>query len=237
MTGNATESISMQQNSDMNDPTGRHTDHKAFLITACLVAQFALGGLALADSFDRDGVFGETGKEFNSLRALPKWPDVLERYQAEQQQAQQCRKSGQGRCGYAPWQRIVSELRGQEKATQIREINRFVNRRPYITDPTNWGSEDHWATPDEFFEKAGDCEDFAIAKFLGLRALGFDNDQLRLVAVEDRKRGVNHTVTLVQLDGEVLLLDNELNDVRPADTVRHYKPVFAANEESWWLFK
>lgn len=191
----------------------------------------------MADAFDRDGIFGETGKEFNSLRGLPKWPEMLERYRSEQRATQQCRKSGRGTCGYAPWRRIVSELRGQGKAVQVREINRFVNQRPYITDPTNWGSEDHWATPEEFFEKAGDCEDFAVTKFLGLRELGFKNDELRVVAVQDRKRGVNHTVTLVQLGDEILLLDNEINDVLPASSIRHYEPVFAANEDAWWLFK
>jgi len=213
------------------------TRKPSLLIVGVFAALSALAPPAIADDFDRAGIFGETGKEFNSLRGLPKWPAVLERYEIEQRETQQCRSRGRNDCGHAPWHRIVSQLRGQDKGVQVRAINKFVNNRPYITDPTNWGREDHWATPEEFFSKAGDCEDFAIAKFLGLRALGFENDQLRLVAVQDRKRNVAHTVTLVQLDDQILLLDNELGGVVSASTVSHYEPVFAANENAWWLFK
>jgi predicted transglutaminase-like cysteine proteinase len=55
--------------------------------------------------------------------------------------------------------------------------------------------------------------------------------------VKDHKRNVNHTVTLVRFDNQTMLLDNELDSVVPADSVSHYKPVFAANENAWWLFK
>ncbi|MEA3641104.1 MAG: transglutaminase-like cysteine peptidase [Lamprobacter sp.] len=220
------------------NPCHRKRLGQAPLLATCIAAQLIIASPATAGDFDHYGIFGETGKEFNSLRGLPKWPTMLERYESEQQQLQQCRLSKANNCGYAPWQRLLSRLRGQEKAVQLREINQYVNNHPYVTDPMNWGSDDHWATPEEFFnKKAGDCEDFAIAKFLGLRALGFNNDDLRIVAVEDRKRNVNHTVTLVRLDNQIMLLDNEMDSVVPAHSVYHYKPVFAANEDAWWLFK
>ena len=214
-----------------------YLSRKPRLLATCLAAQLALTSLAMAGDVDHIGIFGETGKEFNSLRGLPQWSTLLERHQVEQHENQQCRVSNRTHCGYAPWRSMISQLRGQDKFAQAREINQFVYRRPYITDPLNWGSNDHWSTPEEFFKKGGDCEDFAIAKFLGLRELGFDNDELRVVAVKDHKRNVNHTVTLVRIDNQTMLLDNELNSVVPADSVSHYKPVFAANENAWWLFK
>jgi predicted transglutaminase-like cysteine proteinase len=222
-------------------PSPRNARHAACVswrsLILCLVAQLTLSGPVMADAFDRAGIFGESGKEFNSLRALPKWSGLLARYQTEQQHQNECLAGKRDGCGYEPWERLLERLRAQDKVTQIREINRFVNSRPYITDPTNWGDDDYWATPKEFFATAGDCEDYAITKFLGLRELGFANEELRLVAVEDRKRNVKHTVTLVAIDDRVLLLDNELDAVVPANAVRHYKPVFAANETVWWLFR
>jgi len=121
--------------------------------------------------------------------------------------------------------------------TQIREVNTFANTWKYITDPVNYGKPDYWATPGEFFAKAGDCEDYGIVKFMSLRALGFSNDDLRLVAVQDLNLGVGHAVTVVFHDGRYLLLDNQIKQVIDTRAVGHYRPVFAVNEEAWWLFK
>ncbi|MBK1721746.1 transglutaminase-like cysteine peptidase [Thiocystis violacea] len=99
------------------------------------------------------------------------------------------------------------------------------------------GVEDYWETPGEFFAKAGDCEDYAIVKFMSLRALGFGNDDLLLVAVKDQNLDIGHAITLVSFAGRALVLDNQVKDVIPAERVRHYQPVFSANEVSWWLYR
>ena len=41
-----------------------------------------------------------------------------------------------------------------------------MNRSPYIVDPINWGVKDYWESPGQFFSRKGDCEDYAIAKYL-----------------------------------------------------------------------
>lgn len=71
---------------------------------------------------------------------------------------------------------------------------------------------------------------------MSLRALGFSNDELRLVVVENLNNGVQHTVILVDFHGRVLQLDNRVDQVVRAKTVHHYKPIYAANENAWWLY-
>ena len=151
------------------------------LITQLAIASLSTASIAQASSFERDGIFGKTGKLFTNFRPIPKWPELLERYRAEERKDRNCRQSGRGRCPYTEWTRTIERLRGKDKATQVREINRFANNWRYVTDPVNWGKDDYWATPGQFFKKNGDCEDYAIVKFMSLRALGFSNDELRLV--------------------------------------------------------
>lgn len=212
------------------------------LLLALLIIQLALVSLSVAnraeaESFDRDGIFGKTGKLFTNFRPVPKWTQLLERYRAEERKDKNCRATGRGRCPYSEWTQAIERLRGKDKATQVREVNRFANNWRYITDPVNWNKDDYWATPGEFFKKNGDCEDYAIVKFMSLRALGFTNDELRLAVVDDLNLKVAHSVTLVELDNRIMLLDNQIKRVVPARSVRHYKPVYAANEDAWWLFK
>jgi predicted transglutaminase-like cysteine proteinase len=53
------------------------------------------------------------------------------------------------------------------------ETNRFLNDWRYKPDDQNYGQRDYWATPLEFLRRSGDCEDYAIAKYVTLRELGF----------------------------------------------------------------
>ncbi|NKN34567.1 transglutaminase-like cysteine peptidase [Marichromatium bheemlicum] len=182
-------------------------------------------------------VFGLSGRLFTNFRPIPKWQRLLERYRVEEAKDARCRRGGAGNCPYREWRALIERLRGRDRLTQVEEVNRFANRWRYIEDRVNWGVADYWATPGEFFERAGDCEDYAIVKFMSLRALGFRNDDLLLVAVKDQNLGVGHAVALVSVRGRTLLLDNQIKQVVEADRVRHYQPVYAANEEVWWLYR
>lgn len=208
-------------------------------LAALLMAQLSFSSLLLAnttaaESFESVGIFGESGKQFTNFRPIPRWQDVLERFQIEQRRKRDCEPRG---CrDYREWMQTLDGLRGKDRAAQVREVNRFANNWRYITDPINWNQEDYWSTPGEFLNKHGDCEDYAIIKFLSLRALGFSSDDLRLVVIKDLNLGVAHSVTLVRLNDRIMMLDNQIKHVIPAASVRHYKPIFAANEEAWWLF-
>jgi predicted transglutaminase-like cysteine proteinase len=106
---------------------------------------------------------------------------------------------------------LVSRLADADELSRITEVNRFFNRFAHQSDRRLWGRSDHWATPQEFLLRgAGDCEDFAIAKYFALRALGIDDRRLAIVYTRDLERGVAHMVLLVSAanGSEQLVLDD-----------------------------
>ena len=73
---------------------------------------------------------------------------------------------------------------GRQRAGRARlgEINRAVNLSIKATsDWSQYGVDDFWSAPLATIEKgAGDCEDYAILKYLALREAGVSPDDLRL---------------------------------------------------------
>jgi predicted transglutaminase-like cysteine proteinase len=101
----------------------------------------------------------------------------------------------------------------------------------------NWGQEDYWATPFQFLKKNGDCEDYAISKYMALKALGVKVEDMRIVALQDLNLNLGHAVLVVYVGDEPQLLDNQISSVVAANSIRHYQPVFSINEEGWWLHR
>ena len=143
-------------------------------------------------------------------------------------------------CSYDDWLKFLATLKDAAPLVQLNEINKRINQASYITDSTNWGQKDYWATPAEFMSRFGDCEDYAILKYLSLRRLGWPEDDLRVVAVKDLNLKVGHAVLVAFFKhpktGQILplLLDNQIKKIVVADKVRHYQPVFSLNQNSWW---
>jgi predicted transglutaminase-like cysteine proteinase len=110
---------------------------------------------------------------------------------------------------------------------QLRVANAAVNDAlGYRSDRSNWGRGDHWATPAEMAERgAGDCEDYAIAKFWLLRSLGFAPEQLQLVVLRDSRRGLYHAVLVAHVSGKRYVLDNLSTAVRPDTAFPNYLPI------------
>jgi predicted transglutaminase-like cysteine proteinase len=105
---------------------------------------------------------------------------------------------------------VIEAVRGHEGRARLGEVNRAINLaiRP-ASDLSQYGLPDVWATPlMTFASGAGDCEDYAIAKYVALREAGMDDADLRLVIVHDRQNGQDHAVIAARLDGEWLILDN-----------------------------
>ena len=86
----------------------------------------------------------------------------------------------------------------------------------------------------------GDCEDYAIVKYLSLKRLGFEDDDLRVVAVKDLNLKVGHAILVVfwvdTRNGQkrALVLDNQVEKVVDARAIRHYEPVFSISGQHWW---
>jgi len=132
----------------------------------------------------------------NNLKMFPKWRGMLQLFKKE------LSSCGLDQCGKAEWQAVVDRLRGKDVMTQLRAINIEMNRWPYVTDQVNWNLPDSWATPLQFLQKGGDCEDFAIAKYMALRDLGVPIDDMRIVVLNDLNLRIAHAVLAVYVDAD-----------------------------------
>jgi len=132
------------------------------------------------------------------------------------------------------WSALRDKFKNAPLADQVREVNRFFNQWPYKTDQEVYGVEDYWATPREFIEKSGDCEDYAISKYYALRELGVPAALLRVAAVKDTIRNLGHAVLIVFMDGDAYVLDNLTNLVLSHKRLTHYAPQFTVNEDFLW---
>ncbi|MCW5730836.1 MAG: transglutaminase-like cysteine peptidase [Alphaproteobacteria bacterium] len=202
---------------------------------------FALTPPAAASTPETPGqpsFFGSTEVRRENLAPFPKWTGMLERRLAEQAAgARDCRRGPVNACNLSELQDFLRRQRGRPVEEQIRAVNTFMNRRPYIVDMVNWGVEDYWASPGEFIEKDGDCEDYAIAKFFALRSLGHEELDLRVAVVQDLNLKVAHAVLVVRLDRRILVLDNQISQVVEEKLIRHYRPVYSISERHWWLHR
>jgi predicted transglutaminase-like cysteine proteinase len=168
--------------------------------------------------------------------AFFKWTGVLARFAAEQRSiAQGCKPGTIESCWPARWRALVATLDGLDPRTQLERVNDAINRYPYVPSLRNWGESNYWETPFEFLLKGGQCQDYAVAKYLLLRAAGVPADKLRVVVLRDTSLGLDHAVTVAYVGGQALMLDNQIRDVVPAASVHHYEPYYSINEQGWWL--
>lgn len=185
----------------------------------------------------RAELFGKVDTPFTDLRPFPKWTGVLDRYFAELADANgNCATANFNRCHYDEWKRFTDSARAMPKDRQLDAVNTFFNKRRYIVDPINWGIADYWETPGQFFDKNGDCEDYAIAKYMTLRDLGWAVGAMRVVIVQDMNLNLVHAILAVQTGGNPVILDNQLAVVIDPRRIKHYRPIYAVNEEGWWRF-
>jgi len=218
----------------------RDVHRAAFFLLAWLFAS-APAATAGGGEAERPSFFASVEVRANNLSAFHKWRSALARAEAEdaafsvhQSQGEGCPQVVSPACRYAGWLQFLDGLQAADRWHQLTAVNRELNRRRYVTDPVNWGVEDYWESPGEFLARDGDCEDFAIAKFLSLRRLGWPAGSLRLAAVRDVRLNVGHAVLVAFLDGHTWMLDNQIEEVTDTERVRDYLPVFSIDEQSWW---
>lgn len=190
--------------------------------------------LCLTFSFNVEaGLFGSQELPQKSLNELPDWLTYMERHLREDTPEEICRQSGL--CNLKPWYNFLNSLRGLSKRQQIERVNQFANRQPYILDIDNYGQEEYWAVVREFLSRSGDCEDYSLTKFFSLRLLGFTNEELRIVVLQDTNLRIGHAVLAVKHRGDELILDNQSRQVISHRSIKHYIPLYTVNEKRWWL--
>ncbi len=213
------------------------------LIGAALAALTVAGASpAAAAAKGAPSFFNTTETMKTDLKKFGKWTGSVRRYFAGKAKNEgPCSATEFNKCHYLEWRSFIDSLRSKPRDYNLLvEVNKFLNppNRRYITDPINWGMKDYWEAPAEFFNKHGDCEDYAITKYMTLRDLGFSTKQLRVVAVKDLNLKIGHAILIVFLGGgKTYLLDNQIKKVVETKKVRHYKAIYSINEDAWWRHK
>lgn len=139
------------------------------------------------------------------------------------------------------WREMVQGLAGLSEWDKLVRVNRFFNRLPNVDDAVQWGRRDHWATPVELLAvNGGDCEDFALAKYFSLRAAGVAPERLRITYVRawlPRQARVEAHMVLAYYprpEDEPLILDNLIDDIRPAAQRTDLTPTMSFNADGLW---
>ncbi|WP_322522203.1 transglutaminase-like cysteine peptidase [Guyparkeria halophila] len=136
---------------------------------------------------------------------------------------------------------LLDEISHFAPNERVERVNAFFNRQiRYVEDTQLWGQSDYWASPVETIgHGAGDCEDFAIAKYLVLLEAGIDNRQLRLIYVRARMGGGSRAHMVLgyypEPQAEPLILDSLVRLVAPASRRPDLTPVFSFNSEGLWV--
>ena len=216
---------------------------RCFGLIGAALAALALAGPtpAVAATAGAQSFFNTTETKKTELKKFGKWTSAVKRYFAEKGKNEgPCTATEFNKCHYDEWRTFIDNARSKPRDYNLLvEVNKFLNppTRRYITDPINWGMKDYWEAPAEFFNRRGDCEDYAITKYMTLRDLGFPAAQLRVVAVKDLNLKVGHAILVVFLGGQTYLLDNQVKKVVETKKARHYKAIYSINEDAWWRHK
>jgi len=162
-----------------------------------------------------------------------KWSHALVEITRELEALKRCRTSET--CP-ADAQRLIdlsAEGAGRNDRARVGLINRAVDLAITPTsDEAQWGTPDHWSAPFETLRSGrGDCEDYAIVKYLALLEAGISKDDIKIVVLKNVFPNEDHAVLAVRVDGEWLILDNRtLTLVRDMDLTRAI-PEFVLDQE------
>jgi predicted transglutaminase-like cysteine proteinase len=138
---------------------------------------------------------------------------------------------------------LLEQAGTMDEPARVEAFNLFYNRRIQFRDDAEiWGQKDYWASPLETLGRgAGDCEDYAIAKYFSLVAAGIPARKLRLVYVRAQLGGPGGVVQPHMVlayypaaDAEPMILDNLVTEVRPASRRPDLTPLFSFNAEGLW---
>jgi len=138
------------------------------------------------------------------------------------------------------WEKIANSNKNINNSNKLKLVNTFFNKAKFISDIKHWGKEDYWATPLELLAtNGGDCEDYSIAKYFTLREMGVPMEKMKITYVKAVKLNQAHMVLAYysEPDAEPLILDNLINDIKPASMRNDLVPVYSFNGEGLWLSK
>ncbi len=99
---------------------------------------------------------------------------------------------------------IVAEARSRDGLARVGFINRGIN---FAIKPTS--DPFVWRSPLETLSVgAGDCKDYAVAKYLALLEAGIPEPDVKLIIVRDMVVRQDHAIVAVRINAAWFLLDN-----------------------------
>lgn len=140
------------------------------------------------------------------------------------------------------WSALMQNLQDKPEQEKLKTVNDFFNAIPYVSDLAHWKQNDYWATPAEMLaSNGGDCEDYAIAKYITLSALGISTDKLKITYVQAKvnQSTIAHMVLAyyAQPRAVPLILDNLNRQIKPASQRADLTPVYAFNGSDLWVVR
>jgi predicted transglutaminase-like cysteine proteinase len=216
--------------------TGNSSAWRAILLAwglslISLPTELIAGTLTSPGSVERaDEPFGFSTAIVTAGALLQKWLDVEREVDDERQVLRTCEQN-RASCQSQPalqFLAIVDSARTLEGRARLGEINRAINLKiKPMSDLALYGADDVWSPPLATLTiGAGDCEDYAIAKFVALQEAGVSADDLRIVILRDDRRKEDHAVVAARLDGSWLMLDNRHMLMVEDQQVRDSRPEF-----------
>ncbi len=173
-------------------------------------------------------LFNATERRSGNLDPFTKWTSMFGRFEKAAYQPRNQKI-------IEDWKQDLQAYQGKSLREMAENVNSLINKTEYIEDSNNYGQSDYWATPVEFFTRGGDCEDFAIAKYVSLRALGVPEERMRIAIVQDMRKNIPHAILIVYTEDGAMVLDNQNKRALSTASVDHYKPIFSINRQAWWL--
>jgi predicted transglutaminase-like cysteine proteinase len=168
-----------------------------------------------------------------------KWRNIEADMAHEQLTLSRCRTDAEACPPHAAqFLRLVGAVNAKSGRARLEEANRAVNMAiRYVSDYSQHGEADRWSAPLASFATArGDCEDYAIAKYVALREAGIARENLQLVLVRDRAVRQDHAVLAARLDDRWLILDNRQSPLIEDSNASSFTPLFAINHDGVHLF-
>ena len=139
------------------------------------------------------------------------------------------------------WRDAMQQWETLSQSAQVKEVNNYINQKiQYASDQEIWGVEDYWATPLELLiKKKGDCEDYAIAKYIMLKGMGVPIAKLRIAYVNLKVSATMEDSHMVMfyygdMDSPPLVLDNLISSIRPLKERRDLTVVYSFNDDHLW---
>lgn len=164
---------------------------------------------------------------------LDKWNDLVAEVRSESEVLSQCR-SDAAHCPAAAkkFLDVIADGRAHDGRARVGVINRDINLaiRP-TSDLSQWGIADRWSAPLATLASGrGDCEDYAIAKYVALREAGVAESDVRLIIVRDLARGIDHAVAAARVDDRWVMLDNRRMVLTEDRAMERIVPLYAFDE-------